>query len=665
MTDNQRFNAEAALQPLKRFQRRTVEYVMRRFYQDSDLTMRFLVADEVGLGKTLVARGVIACAIELLWNSADQIDVLYICSNQAIANQNINRLNVLGRDAFTLPTRMTLLPLQLVGEHRRGKNKVNFFSLTPGTTFNLRSSTGVRQERALLFHLLKDMIKPLRGLYNLLQVGAGVDSWKRTVNEIPFDEVDRKLIDTFQSECRNGDLLDELIELCRLFHRRRCSYPRKMTRSRNKLIARLRSRLAHVCVDMLNPDLIILDEFQRFTELLHGDHDAAMLAKNLFDYTDRKGNAARTLLLSATPYRMLTLSGDPEVEGDHYREFLETLCFLFGDERGPAMVAELGREIEQFRRAMLSLPNATEDARKHKASIEGRLQAVIARTERVASTLDRDAMVEEPSMVVCVEPDDLRSAAVVAELARVTKTPDVVEYWKSAPYLLNFMRDYALKREIRAHNAMDRPVALIDVIRSARPWCLVRSRIQNYRPLKPPNGRMRRLMDDVFGDGLEKHLWIPPSLPYYGDGNLRGVRTSKSLVFSSWSVVPDAVAAVLSYEAERRMGVGKAGMRYFGRRRPRPLQFRIAQGRLAGLRALLLLYPSPLIAQAADPLEVVAAHSEVLTYDDMRAALAIRLQPHLERLQQVSNPAAGAVHVAMGGAGCARRARRKSFPYLA
>ena len=51
----------------------------------------------------------------------------------------------------------------------------------------------------------------------------------------------------------------------------------------------------------------------------------------------------------------------------------------------------------------------------------------------------------EPSMVVCVEPDDLRSAAVVAELARVTKAPDAVEYWKSAPYLLNFMRDYALK----------------------------------------------------------------------------------------------------------------------------------------------------------------------------------------------------------------------------
>ena len=35
-------------------------------YEDPDLVHRFLVADEVGLGKTLVARGVIAKAIDHL-----------------------------------------------------------------------------------------------------------------------------------------------------------------------------------------------------------------------------------------------------------------------------------------------------------------------------------------------------------------------------------------------------------------------------------------------------------------------------------------------------------------------------------------------------------------------------------------------------------------------
>ena len=642
MPDAQWFDAEKALQPLKKFQRRTVDYVMRRFYEDADSTRRFLVADEVGLGKTMVARGVIACTIERLWASVNRIDVLYICSNQAIASQNINRLNVLGKQAFALPTRMTLLPLQLIGEHGLGGNKVNFISLTPGTTFNLRSSTGVTQERALLFHLLQEIVEPRQGLYNLLQVGAGVENWKWTIDQTPFDKVDRKLIRDFQTGCEDRELLDELRELCHLFYPWQDRYPYEMAKRRNDIVGTLRNRLAHVCVDALEPDLIILDEFQRFTELLHGGHDAAKLAQELFDYTDSEGNDARTLLLSATPYRMLTLSSDREDEGNHYEEFLETLEFLFGRPRGPEVAKELSKEIDRFRRAILSLPEANEEARSHRASIERRLRSVVARTERVASTADRNAMVDEPSLPVSVEPEDLRSAAAVATVARIVEAPEIVEYWKSAPYLLNFMRDYALKRALKASAKKQPPAVLLDAIKAARTSCLNRRRIREYRPLVPPNGRMRTLMDDIFDDHLDRHLWIPPSLPYYGDGNANATRTSKALVFSSWSMVPDAVAAVLSYEAERRMGVKQAGMGYFDRRRPRPLQFRVAQGRLAGLRALHLIYPSPLIAEVADPLDIVAAHPEPLSYDAMRTALAERLQPHLRRLQAAANPSAEA-----------------------
>ena len=51
---------------LKDFQRDTVDYVFDRLYGADDAVRRFLVADEVGLGKTLVARGVIAMALEHL-----------------------------------------------------------------------------------------------------------------------------------------------------------------------------------------------------------------------------------------------------------------------------------------------------------------------------------------------------------------------------------------------------------------------------------------------------------------------------------------------------------------------------------------------------------------------------------------------------------------------
>ena len=55
------------LAQLKDFQRDAVEFTFHRLYEAEDSTSRFLVADEVGLGKTLIARGIVAKAIGYLW----------------------------------------------------------------------------------------------------------------------------------------------------------------------------------------------------------------------------------------------------------------------------------------------------------------------------------------------------------------------------------------------------------------------------------------------------------------------------------------------------------------------------------------------------------------------------------------------------------------------
>jgi len=70
------FSADETLATLKDFQRRTVDYIFHRMFLAESPTRRFLVADEVGLGKTMVARGVIAKALEPLDKGVGEILVL-------------------------------------------------------------------------------------------------------------------------------------------------------------------------------------------------------------------------------------------------------------------------------------------------------------------------------------------------------------------------------------------------------------------------------------------------------------------------------------------------------------------------------------------------------------------------------------------------------------
>lgn len=635
-----RFRADAALAPLKTFQRRTVEYVFDRLYGQRDPVRQFLVADEVGLGKTMVARGVIAKTIEHLWDSTSRIDILYICSNQAIAAQNLNRLNVLGRKELALPTRMTLVPLQMRNQAGLDSNKVNFFSLTPGTTFDLRSSTGITEERAFLWHLLKDLVSHPRGLYNLLQATAGYERWSQWAENFQLDAIDPRLIERFRRDVSaDSALFEELERVSELFPRRRDSYPREMTQPRNILVGRLRAKLSHACVDALEPDLIIMDEFQRFRDILHGDSDAGILARELFEYTSSSGEGARTLLLSATPYRMLTLADDAPEEGDHYQDFLETLKFLYGREQGSKVAAALAVELNNFRTYLHSLPSSRAAAVETRKAIENRLRHVIARTERVGSTAERDSMICEPDISVSVAPADLGQAYVVSNVARALDAPEIVEYWKSAPYLLNFMRQYKLK-QLLEEQAGAPSASLLQAVRAARPAMLDRASIDGYQPIEPANARLRSVMDDIFQSGLEKHLWIPPALPYYGDNPTSSPRT-KSLIFSSWSMVPDAIAAIMSFEAERRMGVGESGRRYFEQHRLRPLQFRQDQGRSASLRNLLLIYPSPKLAELGDPLSIFSNRVDRLTLEQMRSEILGILRSAFLTIETETTPGTG------------------------
>lgn len=614
---SRRFTAAAALAPLKAFQRATVDHAFRRLMTDPDRVRQFLVADEVGLGKTMVARGLIARTIEALWDSVPRIDIVYVCSNGAIAAQNLARLNVLGRGAQVLPTRLTMLALELGKRESLRDNKVNFISLTPGTTFDLKSSGGMAAERALILRLIADLLPEAEGPVRLFQGWAGELGWAAERAKIAPAPVDADIAARFRSAVlAEPGLLEEIADLAANFLAA-AEPDLEMRRRREALIGRLRNLLARISAAALEPDLIILDEFQRFHDLLHGDSEAADLARQLFDFTDAQGNATRTLLLSATPYRMLTLAGDEAEAGDHQSDFLELLEFLFGKQGGRQRRDEIAEEMRRFRDALQALPAGLDRAQGLKHGVETQLRRVIARTERVAETDARDAMLREIAHPVDLQPDDLREARAIAAVAAAAGAPGTVEYWKSAPFLLSFMRDYKLAEILKAQSAAPGP-GLRQAMREAAAFQLDRDRLDRYEALPVRNGRMRRLMELAHDHDLDRRLWMPPSLPYFGPR----IPASKILVFSEWSMVPDAIAALLSYESERRMGMADSGHGYFDHTRPRPLQFRMAQGRLAGLRALQLVIPSPRLAVLVDPLAIRLAEAPADTQAMREAAIA-------------------------------------------
>jgi len=598
-----RTETEKVLGGLKDFQLKTVEYVFERMYLADPPSRRFLVADEVGLGKTLVARGLIAKCLEYLEDKVERIDVIYVCSNAAIAAQNIQRLNVLEGKYLAMATRLTLLPSKIEGLK---KNRVNFVSFTPGTTLNIRDSGGRIEERAVLYRILRnESWLDIYGLLNLLQGGAGRNNWLWWAQEASL-KIDEELAGDFISALRKDrELKERLKEACFDFRyfRHNMSYDDRWWR--NRLVGSLRHLLAKVCIKALEPDLVILDEFQRFKYLLDSEDETAELARELMDYPD-----VRVLLLSATPYKMYAL--DCELADDHYPDFIRTLIFLL--EENEEEVEALEKDVGNYRRALFRLDRTSEQEMENlKSSLQNRLGKVMVRTERVSSTRGRDAMVRETMEYRPPEPSDIMQARALDKVVRSVEAGGIIEYWKSSPYLLNFAHEYKMRRSLEAR-AEQPSQELLAAVKEAAEKALSKSQFDRYLRIDPANARMRSLFEDMLDTGMWKLLWIPPSLPYYQPaGCYREVgKPTKALVFSCWNVVPEAIAALCSYEAERRMlshgGVDVPYEELYRRNRPLLMFKTDMQGRLAGMPVLALLYPCVTLAEIADPLSLSLAH---------------------------------------------------------
>ena len=605
---------------LKDFQRATVQRVDELFRSGQD---RVLVADEVGMGKTMVAKGVIAKMARLRFEEGDDlVKIVYVCSNQAIANQNISEFDIFdtGYDDVST-TRLSMQHLLIARKERQAKDKdyIQLIPLTPATSFRQTSGQGSARERIVICAVLRRL--PRFAIYSdqlekMLIFGApsawsmNYQSWDDLVQEYEPYEDGVAIYDGLQSEAYTELLNDIQSHLEKRASLQKDGWGRAPG-DRN-LIVRLRKAFAEISVDMLNPDLVIMDEFQRFRFLINNpDPETRCLTeKFLLKKTDNLADKVRVLLLSATPYKLystLDELGDTN-DDSHYHEFLDVMGFLNG--RDP-----------HFHDVWMNYSSALKEMTADNLSVlllkkqeaEDAMYGTVCRTERIAVMGNGDYTDDSSKgFPLEINEDDIKSHLQAARLLQNTdlRIQFPIDYIKSCPYALSYMQKYSTKKRITAY--FRKHSDEINAARSPLLW-INRRKIRNYEALPPVNARLERLKKEMFKQkNAQLLLWVPPCRPYYSFGGVYkdAEDFSKILVFSSWEMVPKMISTLISYEEERRT-VGElirknardkdaSTSTYFSTRRyPQP-RLKITA---SSLSALALLYPSNTLANLYNPIK--------------------------------------------------------------
>ena len=612
---------------LKDFQRATVNRI-EKLYRAGQ--MRVLVSDEVGLGKTLIARGTVAKLAKMQKEQGDNlVKVVYICSNVSIAEQNLNKLRI-SSELRTESTGSSRLSMQHIKIFRQENDEellsryIQLIPLTPDTSFRMTTGAGTVDERALMFAILR-RIPSLEKYEKALEVAmkdwasSAWDAWAKAWYERQVVEVDEQsggkylsyMINKVSEELNvvvegNATIKELIISTCKLIEKN--GYKRQ---NNNYVIGKLRVLFAKISLDKLEPDLVIMDEFQRFKYLINSDPESetGLLANKFFNSA-----RVRMLLLSATPYKMYsTLEEIDENQVDeHYSEFFDVMNFLniTQDEKDTfrevwADYSVKLKELSKGDTTVITAKRAAEDA----------MYQHICRTERISASENADIINDTDVRIpLSVMEQDIKSYLQAQKLLEDIGAPFnvPVDYVKSAPYLMSFMRDYQLKRYIEKYFTEHSDE--INKINRDTFW-IKRSSLDKYDKIPNSNARLDRVMEHAFKDNAELLLWVPPSRPYYQpQGVYKNVNAfSKTLVFSSWEMVPRMIAGLLSYEAERKT-VGKlakanedkeAHYFYTGEKRypSARMNFSVSNGTPNAMTLFCLMYPSQFLTKCYDPVD--------------------------------------------------------------
>lgn len=543
---------------LKDFQKATVEKVVELLNSNN----RVLVADEVGLGKTLIAKGVIAKLVEKHNRQKENtpFKVIYVCSNATIALQNLKKLAIGDTEVSDVSSsRLSMQHLKIYEQNKEAnKSLIQLISLTPSTSFNVTSTSngGLADERALIYSFvtrlsfLKNYNK--KRLYRFFKLNVGKESWKYKVRYYSSiikdyknyrEDILRKL--QYQLALENNKyIITALKGIC----------SNKTYEENRKIIGRLRYIFASISIEMLNADIVIMDEFQRFKDLINFNVDdkneMQMLAEKFLS-----NNETKVLLLSATPYKIYsTMEEVASLEQEnHFSEFINVMDFLTSDKD------EINDFKDKLTQYSISFHNnkPIDEIKDKKDNLENQLSEYICRTERIFALNNDNGIIKSKIDKLVIQKEDIKS---YIQLQNIINIFDIsshapVEYIKSTPYLLSFMSDYKLKEKLIS-KLKNKDLRKEWKNKNLDLLFLDKAKILKYNHNSSGiNAKFSCLLNELFKQNEEKLLWVPPSKPYYkSSGVFEGVSNfSKTLIFSKWVFVPRMISTLVSYEAERRV----------------------------------------------------------------------------------------------------------------
>ena len=560
----------------KDFQKATADRIVDLFNSGHK---RVLLADEVGLGKTIVARTVVEKVGTIQQNNNKDFVVVYICSNAGIANQNCSKLGVPSENSVNISDgRLSMQHLLLAELKNEGSTRL--IPMTPATSFQIKSGAGTAPERALAYYLLS--YSGVCGYYDnelsiLMRTSLirSDSSWREYVdrqkNRIERLDDKKSYLNNMKTKIRqwaqkeeNDNLIEIIKSNCQKISFDLARYQKTgdisdivSWQDQKSIINHIRYCFAQISLDMLNPNLVIMDEFQRFRDLIEIEDDdksdSAMLSRRFL----KENNDSLVLLLSATPYKPYsTLSEYTNGEETHLQGFMRLMNFLSASEN----------DNRKFRKVWENYSKHLSEIRGNEFSIliaakkdaESELYNLMCRTER------RDSAIINTDKAKYMSIEDISEANIKSyiELQNTMNCFNLgsfpVDYVKSAPYLMSFM-NYQVKDKI--DNGMGDLKDCADVLKKMSTAFLKRSLINDYQELPDTNARLKTLFKEVFRpDNNERIfpellLWIPPANKYYKCGNDNIFEQcngySKTLVFSCWEMVPRVISTITSYESER------------------------------------------------------------------------------------------------------------------